>query len=155
MINKRSAKKRAEENIERFLRELYAQIPEDSEEIHSNNYYSDIFQSVWLVRTLNEYDERKQQAKKELSSFSEQIELERVNGFKRLSSQEKYEVNEIRRFEAEKIVMNANLGINDTTDLLIPIVLKIYKRGGFNTLNKYKINISGRVIRNYQFTKPD
>jgi len=155
MINKRSAKKRAEENIERFLRELYAQIPEDSEEIHSNNYYSDIFQSVWLVRTLNEYDERKQQAKKELSSFSEQIELERVNGFKRLSSQKKYEVNEIRRFEAEKIVMNANLGINDTTDLLIPIVLKIYKRGGFNTLNKYKINISGRVIRNYQFTKPD
>lgn len=141
MINKRLAQKRAEENIERFLRELDAQIPEDSEEIHSNNYYSNIFQSVWLVRVLNEYDERKQQAKKELSSFLKQIELEGENGFQYLSNKRRREVNIKRRYQAEDIVINARLGPEDISELLIPIVCKIYRRGGFDILKRYRPRI--------------
>lgn len=137
-LTEKQVKKRAKKNIENFLKELDAQIPEDSEEIYSDNYYSNLFQSVWIARMLNEYDKRKEQAKKELSSFLEQIELEGENGFKYLSNKRKREVNEERKYQAEKIVINARLGPDDVSTLLVPVVHEIYRRGGFGILGRYK-----------------
>ncbi len=137
-LKEKQAKKRAQRNIEIFLEELDAQIPKDADEIYSNNYYSNLFQQVWVVRMLNEYDERKEQAKIELNDFLTQIDLEKKNGFRYLTPLRKRAINIKRKFEAEQIVDNAHLGPEDSNELLVPVVSKIYQRGGFDIPKRYR-----------------
>lgn len=137
-LKEKQAKERAKKNIENFLRELDAQIPGDSDEIYLEGFYSNISQRTWLARTLNEYDERKYQIKQKLKMFSEQIELEQKNGFGYLTSLKKREINVIRRFEAEQLVDGARLGPEDSKELLIPVVCRIYRRGGFGIPKRYQ-----------------
>lgn len=139
LSRKKAIQERADKNLRKFLRELDAQTPDDFDDIFGErHYYSNLSEKLRIARMLDEYDERKEKARRQLSSLLREIGLEQKNGFKNLSSQERQVLNEKRRYEAEAIVMQAGLGREDSGELLVPVVYRIYQRKKFYNPQGYK-----------------
>jgi len=138
IIEKR-AEKDAKKDIENFLRLLDAENPQDSDDIYSDNYYSEIFERTQIAKMINEYDSRREQARKELNIRLRKSIEEARNGFKYKSLEQKYSRVGEGKQELEGVLKKAGLRKEDAKNLLVPALCKLYRIFGFNNFHDYRL----------------